>query len=83
MGFQLDGSTVSVILIGVAALLSYLVSQTSAKSRNDRRRLRTLTRREIAWARWGHTVKVWAARNGYDDLPDQPRILLEEDDDDE
>lgn len=82
MGIQLDGTTVSAILIGVAALLSYVVSQGSAKAREDRRRLRELLRRDIAWSRWGHAVKVWAAAHGHDDLPDQPRVLAESEDDD-
>lgn len=81
MGFQLDGATVSTILIGVATLFAYLVSQLSAKSREDRRRLRRLTRRDIAWTRWGHNVLVWAAQRGHDDVPDMPRILQDSEDD--
>lgn len=81
VGIQLDGTTVSAVLIGVAALLSYIVSQSSAKSREDRRRLRELTRRDIAWTRWAHRVMVWAASKGYDDLPDQPRVLVDSEDD--
>lgn len=80
MGFQLDGATVSTILIGVATLFAYLVSQLSAKSREDRRRLRRLTRRDISWSRWGHAVQVWAAQRGYDDLPDLPRVLTDHED---
>ena len=83
MGFQLDGPTVSAILIGVAALLSYIVSQTSAKSREDRRRLRKLTRRDIAWTRWAHNVMLWAASKGYDDLPSQPQLLVDGEDGDD
>lgn len=81
MGFQLDGTTVSSVLIGVAALLAYLVSQASAKAREDRRRLRRLVKRDIAWTRWGHNVEVWAAQHGYDDLPDMPLILVDSEDD--
>ena len=81
MEFQLDGTTVSSILIGVAALLAYLVSQSSAKAREDRRRLRRLARRDIAWTRWGHNIQVWAAQRGHDDLPDMPRVLVESEDD--
>jgi len=81
MGIQLDGGTVSVIVLAVATLLSYVVSQTTAKSREDRRRLRRLARRDIAFVRWRHNVEVWAAERGYDDLPDIPRILLESEDD--
>lgn len=77
MGFQIDGATVSSILIGVAALLAYLVSQSSAKAREDRRWLRRLVRRDIAWTRWAHNVQVWAAQHGHDDLPEQPRILVD------
>ena len=80
MEFQLDGTTVSSILIGVAALFAYLVSQLSAKSREDRRRLRRLTRRDIAWSRWAHNVQVWAATHGHD-LPDVPRVLMDTEDD--
>lgn len=80
MEIQLDGVTVSSIFIGVASLFAYLVSQLSAKAREDRRRLRRLTRRDIAWTRWGHNVDVWAAQNGYD-VPDRPRILLDGEDD--
>lgn len=83
MGIQLDGATVSSILIGVATLLAYLVSKSSAQAREDRRRLRRLVRRDIGWTRWGHNVQVWAAQKGYDDLPDLPRILVESEDDGE
>lgn len=77
MGFQLDGTTVSSILIGMAALLAYLVSQASAKSREDRRRLRRLVKRDIAWTRWAHNVRVWAEHRGHDGLPELPTILLD------
>ena len=80
MGFQLDGATVSSILIGVAALLAYLVSQSSAKAREDRRRLRRLVTRDIAWTRWGHNVQVWAASRGHDGLPELPQVLVESED---
>jgi hypothetical protein len=79
---QLDGGTVSAILIGFAGFLTFLVSQTTAKAREQRRRLKRLTRRDIAWARWGHKVQVWAASHGYDDLPKQP-VELESDEDEE
>lgn len=77
---NLDGGTVGAILIGTAALMSFLVSQTSAKAREQRRRLRHLTKRDIAWANWGHRVLVWAASHGYDDIPKQPTVLSEDDD---
>lgn len=72
---ELDGGTVSAVLIGFAALLSYLVSQTSTKARDQRRRIKKLTQRDISWARWGHRVQVWAAGRGYDDLPPLPKEL--------
>jgi hypothetical protein len=81
MDFRLDGATVSSILIGVAALFAYLVSQASAKSREDRRRLRRLVKRDIAFTRWGHNVQVWAAQHGHDDLPKFPPALVESEDD--
>ena len=80
MGFQLDGATVSSILIGVSTLLAYLVSRSSAKSREDRRRLRRLVKRDIVWTRWGHNVQVWAARHGHEDLPALPALLVESED---
>jgi hypothetical protein len=80
MGFQLDGATAGSILVAVSILLTYLVSQASAKSREDRRRLRRLVKRDIAWTRWEHNVQVWAAEHGYDDLPSQPPILGESED---
>lgn len=81
MDFKLDGTTVSSILIGGAALLAYLVSQASAKAREDRRRLRRLVTRDIAWTRWGHNVQVWAAQRGYEDLPELPKVLVDIEDD--
>ena len=80
MGFQLDGTTVSSVLIGVAALLAYLVSQLSAKAREDRRRLRRLVKRDIAWTRWGHNVRVWVETHGHRDLPELPAILNDTED---
>ena len=77
----LDGGTVGAILIGFTTLLTYLVSQTSTKARDQRRRLKRLTKRDIAWARWGHKVHVWAASNGYEGLPEQDKILTDEEDD--
>lgn len=78
---QLDGGTVSAILIGMAGFLTFLVSQTSAKAREQRRRLKHLTRRDIAWASWGHRVLVWAAQHGHDDLPKQPSLLTQDEED--
>lgn len=75
---QLDGGTVSAILIGCASLLAFLVSQTSTKAREQRRRLKNLTRRDIAWAGWAHRVQVWAALKGHDDLPAQPALLTQD-----
>lgn len=81
MDFRLDGATVSSILIGVAALFAYLVSQASAKSREDRRRLRRLVKRDIAFTRWSHNIQVWVAQNGYDGMPELPPALVESEDD--
>ncbi|MGL5825569.1 MAG: hypothetical protein ACRCYU_12275 [Nocardioides sp.] len=78
MGLQIDGATVSALLIGLAALLTYLINQTSSRARDQRSRLRALTRREIAWARWGHRVQVWAASRGHTDLPEQPSELTDD-----
>lgn len=75
---QLDGGTVSAILIGFSGLAMFLVSQLSAKAREQRRRLRYLTRRDIAWAKWGHAVLVWAASRGHEDIPKQPPILTKD-----
>ena len=79
----LDGGTVGAILIGFTTLLTFLVSQTSTKARDQRRRLKKLTKRDISWARWGHQVEVWAAGNGYEDLPKKPLELTNDDDEDE
>lgn len=81
MGMQLDGGTVSAILIGFATLLTFLVSQTGTKAREQRRRLRHLTKRDIAWSGWAHRVQVWAAGKGYDDLPAQPALLSQDEED--
>lgn len=78
---QLDGGTVSAILIGFAGLLTFLVSQTSTKAREQRRRLKALAKRDILWSGWAHRVQVWAAGRGLDDLPVVPKALTEEEDD--
>lgn len=78
---QLDGGTVSAILIGFATLLTFLVSQTSVKAREQRRRLKALAKRDIAWASWAHHVRVWAAGHGHHDLPTLPTLLSEDDED--
>lgn len=80
MGFQLDGATVGSILVGVSALFAYLVSQGSAKAREDRRRLRRLTRRDIAWSRWAHNMEIWLAERGYEGHPDKPAVLHDSED---
>jgi hypothetical protein len=76
----LDGGTISALLIGFTSLITFLLSQNSAKAREQRRRMRVLTKRDIAWSSWGHRVLVWAAGHGYDDIPKQPAILTEDDD---
>jgi hypothetical protein len=78
---HLDGGTVSAILIGFAGFLTFLVSQTSTRARDQRRQLRSLTKRDIAWSRWAHNVQVWAASKGHDDLPPVPAVLSEDDED--
>ena len=80
---QLDGGTISAILIGFTSLITFLLSQNSAKAREQRRRLRLLAKRDIAWSAWGHKVLVWAAGHGYEDVPKQPAILVEDPDDEE
>lgn len=80
---ELDGNTVSAILIGVGALLTFLVSQSSTRARDQRRRLRRLTKRDILWSGWSHKVHVWAASKGYDDLPAQPALLSIDEEDEE
>ena len=75
---EINGQLLGGLLVAFSILMSYLVSQTSNKSRDQRARLRRLTKRDIAWAKWGHRVQVWAAQNGYDDLPDQPAELTED-----
>lgn len=77
----IDGTTVSAILIGFATLLTYLTGQISTKARDQRRQIKRLRRRDVAWARWGHKVQVWAAGNGYDDLPEQDKELTTDDED--
>lgn len=79
MGEQLDGGTVSAILIGFATFLTFLVSKTSTQAREQRRRLKALVKRDIGWARWAHSVRVWAASRGHDDLPALPNYLSEDD----
>ena len=83
MGQQVDGTVVSAILIGFSVFLTWLVGQLGTKNRADRRRLRRLTKKDIAWAEWGHRVQVWAASKGYTDLPSQSRELLDDEEDDE
>jgi hypothetical protein len=79
----LDGGTVSAILIGFATLLTYLAGQVSTKARDQRRQIKTLRRRDIAWARWSHRVQVWAAERGYEGLPEQGKDLRNDDEDEE
>lgn len=78
---HLDGGTVGGILIGVSAFLTYLMSQTSVRAKEQRRRLRRLTKRDILWSSWSHKVHVWAADRGYDDLPKQHSLLSADEED--
>lgn len=80
MDFQLSGATVGSILIGVSGLFAYLVSQASAKSREDRRRLRRFVTRDIHWTRWDYNIQLWAAQHGYE-LPPKPAALEDDGDD--
>ena len=77
---ELSGQTVGALLVGVTILLTFLVSQTSTKAREQRRRLRELGKRDIAAADWIHRVQVWAASNGYT-LPKIPAVLSNDDED--
>lgn len=76
---QLDGQAIGGILVAVSFLLTYLVSQTSTRAREQRRRLKALAKRDIAAAGWIHRVHVWAAARGHADLPALPAILSNED----
>ena len=76
---QLDGGTVSALLIGASTFLAFLVSKTSVQAREQRRRLKALAKRDIAAAGWIHRVHVWAANHGYTDLPPLPPLLSEDD----
>lgn len=78
---ELSGQTVGALLVGVTILLTFLVSQTSTKAREQRRRLKALAKRDIAAADWIHRVQVWAAKHGYSDLPRIPAILSTDEED--
>lgn len=78
---ELSGQTVGALLVGVTILLTFLVSQTSTKAREQRRRLKALAKRDIAAADWIHRVQVWAANHGYSDLPRIPAILSSDEED--
>ena len=78
---ELNGQAVGAILVAASMLLTFLVSQTSTKAREQRRRLRALAKRDIAAAGWIHKVHVWAAAHGYNDLPALPRVLSRDDED--
>lgn len=80
---ELDGSAVSSILLAVGALLTYLISQASTRARDQRRRLRRLTKRDILWSGWSHKVLVWAASNGHEDIPKKPPLLDVDEEDEE
>jgi len=80
---ELSGQTVGALLVGVTILLTFLVSQTSTKAREQRRRLKALAKRDIAAADWIHRVQVWAAQRGYTDLPKVPAVLSQDDEDEE
>jgi hypothetical protein len=80
---QLDGQAVGGILVAASILLTFLVSQTSTKAREQRRRLKALAKRDIAAAAWIHAVQVWAAAHGYADLPKVPAVLSQDDEDEE
>lgn len=79
---ELSGQTVGTLLVGVTILLTFLVSQTSTKAREQRRRLKDLAKRDIAAADWIHRVQVWAAQRGYHDLPRVPSVLSQDEDED-
>jgi hypothetical protein len=78
---ELSGQTVGALLVGVTILLTFLVSQTSTKAREQRRRLKALAKRDIAAAGWIHAVQVWAAAHGYTDLPKVPAVLASDEED--
>jgi hypothetical protein len=78
---QLDGTTVGAFLIAFTGLLTFLLSQTSTRAREQRKRLKALAKRDIAAADWIHKVHVWAASHGYTDLPRVPSVLSQDDED--
>jgi len=78
---ELNGQAVGTILVAVSILLTFLVSQTSTKAREQRRRLKALAKRDIAAAGWIHAVQVWAAARGYTDLPKVPAVLSSDEED--
>jgi len=80
---ELNGQAVGTILVAVSILLTFLVSQTSTKAREQRRRLKALAKRDIAAATWIHAVQVWAAAHGHTDLPKVPAVLSADDEEDE
>jgi len=79
---MVDGQAISAILIGIASLIAYLVSQSSTKGRALRREVRDLRRRDIASMRWRHKVDLEYASRG-EKAPALPRELLSTSEDDE
>lgn len=80
---ELSGQTVGALLVGVTILLTFLASQLSTKARDQRRRLRVLTRRDIAFSGWVYKVQRWAAARGHTDLPRLPKLLAEDEEDEQ
>lgn len=80
---QLDGGQVGGLLVAATILLTYLVSQTSTRAREQRRRLKALAKRDIAAAGWIHKVQVWAAQRGHTDLPPVPPLLVNNEEDED
>ena len=79
---MLDGQTISAVLIGLAGLIAYLVSQTSTKGKALRREVRDLRRRDIAHTKWAHRIELDYAEHGIE-MPRLPKDLLKGSDDEE
>lgn len=79
---MLDGQSISAVLIGLAGLIAYLVSQTSAKGKALRHEVRDLRRRDIAHTKWAHRVELDYADRGCE-MPRLPKELLKIGDDEE
>lgn len=78
----IDASTLSALLVGLATLVTWLATQANARSKAQRRELRSLRQDELARRRYIHRLEA-----GYADrdlpLPVKPDGYPSEDDDDD